>query len=326
MPYHHEYDIALNAVRAASAICARVQAAMKPATLIKGDRSPVTVADYASQAIICRRLMEAFPDDVILAEEHSLDLLEGKMPGMADELVGLIREQEAPGATLEDICAWIDCSGRNAARGRTWILDPIDGTKGFIRGEQYAIALALMAEGRLELGLLGCPNIAYDGDRVGCVFAARKGAGAKQLWLGEPARERAIEVSKDADGPSMTFVESVEAAHADHGVHQALCRDLGVTRQPVRIDSQAKYAVVARGEASAYLRLQPDPEYRQKVWDHAAGCVVIEEAGGRVSDENGKALDFGCGARLENNIGVIVTNGACHDALLEAISKQAKRA
>ena len=94
---------------------------------------------------------------------------------------------------------------------------------------------------------------------------------------------------------SAVFCESVEAAHAAHSVQAGIASRLGITAPSFRIDSQCKYAVVARGEASIYLRLPRDTSYREKVWDHAAGALVLEEAGGRVSDLDGRPLDFSRG-------------------------------
>ena len=318
MPYSNELNIAIRAVQDAAVYCIKVQNSLKQETLIKEDRSPVTIADYASQAVICRSLKELFPDDDILAEEHSLDLLEGKNPGVAAALIDLINSQGGPAASLYEICAWINCSPDGNAK-RTWILDPIDGTKGFIRGDQYAIALALKVGDDLVLGVLGCPNVAYDSDRLGCLFVAQRQSGARQIYLGDEKIEKPISVSADAAGPNMNFVEGVEAGHTDHSTHSDLCAALGTTLKPVRLDSQAKYAIVARGEASAYLRLQPDLTYRQKIWDHAAGCVLLEEAGGTITDADGKALDFTCGSTLANNNGVVASNGICHSALINTI-------
>ena len=95
---------------------------------------------------------------------------------------------------------------------------------------------------------------------------------------------------------------------------------MGVTAQPVRIDSQCKYAVVARGEAEAYLRLPRDDVYREKIWDHAAGVLCVTEAGGRVTDVLGRDLDFARGYRLEGNRGVAVANGPLHTPLVEAMA------
>jgi 3'(2'), 5'-bisphosphate nucleotidase len=87
------------------------------------------------------------------------------------------------------------------------------------------------------------------------------------------------------------------------------------------MDSQAKYGIVARGEATIYLRV-PSPsekDYREKIWDHAAGSIIAEEAGGKVTDVLGRPLDFSCGAKMKKNQGVIVTNGILHDVVLEAL-------
>jgi 3'(2'), 5'-bisphosphate nucleotidase len=87
------------------------------------------------------------------------------------------------------------------------------------------------------------------------------------------------------------------------------------------MDSQAKYAVLARGDASLYLRLPSPatPDYRERIWDHAAGSIIIEEAGGRVTDAYGSDLDFSQGSRLEKNRGIVATNGLLHDAVLIAV-------
>jgi 3'(2'), 5'-bisphosphate nucleotidase len=89
----------------------------------------------------------------------------------------------------------------------------------------------------------------------------------------------------------------------------------------VRLDSQVKYAAVAAGEAEIYLRPRSRPDYRENVWDHAAGVAVVEHAGGRVTDLDGRVLDFRHGRRLEENRGVLATNGAVHDLMLDVLSE-----
>ncbi|MBC7174569.1 MAG: 3'(2'),5'-bisphosphate nucleotidase, partial [Polyangiaceae bacterium] len=100
------------------------------------------------------------------------------------------------------------------------------------------------------------------------------------------------------------------------GIVQAL----GLSEAPLRMDSQAKYAAVARGDASIYLRLPTRADYREKIWDHGAGYLVVTEAGGTVTDVDGKPLDFGRGRTLEANRGVIATAGPIHDAVLAAVA------
>lgn len=87
------------------------------------------------------------------------------------------------------------------------------------------------------------------------------------------------------------------------------------------MDSQVKYGLVANGEAAVYLRF-PNPrnkDYRENIWDHAAGAIVVEEAGGKVTDMNGKPLNFRDNEKMLNNHGVVVSNGVIHDRVLEAI-------
>jgi 3'(2'), 5'-bisphosphate nucleotidase len=124
------------------------------------------------------------------------------------------------------------------------------------------------------------------------------------------------------DSPAAArFVESVESGHTDHSANQSLAQALGITQPSVQLDSQAKYGVVARGDASIYLRLpSPEsPDYREKIWDHAAGALIVEEAGGRITDALGADLDFGQGRRLEKNRGVVASNRYLHPAILQAI-------
>ncbi len=91
---------------------------------------------------------------------------------------------------------------------------------------------------------------------------------------------------------------------------------------PIGMDSQAKYAVLAAGEGDVLLRLlSPSrPDYREKIWDQAAGSIVIEEAGGRITDLDGKPLDFSHGRTLAKNRGILATNGHLHDAVLAALT------
>src|SRR5690606_27076032 len=87
-------------------------------------------------------------------------------------------------ASPEQVLSWVDCGGAAPdPQGRFWTLDPIDGTKGFLRGEQYAIALALIEQGRVVLGVLGCPNLPGTGGSRGVVMAAVRGTGTQALPL-----------------------------------------------------------------------------------------------------------------------------------------------
>ncbi len=95
--------------------------------------------------------------DPVVAEETAEALRRSDQAEMLGYVTRYVR-RVLPGAAPADICNWID-HGQAAPAARFWTLDPIDGTKGFLRGEQYAIALALIVGGRVQVGALACPNL-----------------------------------------------------------------------------------------------------------------------------------------------------------------------
>jgi 3'(2'), 5'-bisphosphate nucleotidase len=336
--YEDERAFAIEAVREASRLCRAVAREISPDVLAKNDKSPVTVADFGSQALICRALAEAFPDDPVIAEEDAIEL---KRPANAHLLeqvlrhVRAIRSESAGGADAsideDQVCRWIDRGGGSQHSRRFWTIDPIDGTKGFLRGEQYAVALALIVDGEIVAAALACPNLSLvggprqpaDEEYGGPVFWAAKGHGAfaavGQMGRGITPRLGRPSVSRRDQPASMRFCESVESGHSAQGDAAAVADRLGITTPPLRMDSQAKYGVVARGEADIYLRLPTRADYREKIWDHAAGALIVAEAGGVVTDITGRPLEFHHGRELAANRGVIVTNGPLHARVIDAI-------
>ena len=325
MRYDRERATAVNAVRIASILCRTIQADMiGDSTIYKGDKSPVTVADYSAQALICSLVKKAFPNDPIIAEEDSSFLVEPEN-AFHLECVQKYLDKVLPGIEPDDILSSIDL-GNGDVGGRYWTLDPIDGTKGFIRGDQYAVALALIEEGEVKVGVLGCPNFPLygsgSGSENGALFVAVKGEGAEISSLRADSK-RAIKVSNISGPLDARMVEGVDAGHSNHEMQSKISRLIGIQKDSVRLDSQVKYGAVARGDAEVYLRLQSPktPDYREKIWDHAAGVLVVEEAGGRVTDTKGQPLDFTKGKTLSANSGVVVSNGLFHDELIVAIGK-----
>lgn len=322
-----ELSVAVNAVRAASLVCRQVQAALVTAdTLEKKDKSPVTVADFASQAVVCRALQAAFPDDPMVGEEGADDLRGDGAQALRASVVRAVSGSIGESASDEEVLAWIDrgafdpAQADAAGRKRYWTLDPIDGTKGFLRGQQYAVALALIIDGKVALGVLGCPNLDDGKGNAGCLFAAVRGEGAKCLRVeGEGVEGDALTVDASAILVGARFCESVESGHSNQGDSANIAKKLGITAPPYRIDSQCKYAAVGRGDASIYLRLPTRADYEEKIWDHAAGVIVVEEAGGIVTDVTGKPLDFSLGRTLRENKGVVATNGRFHDEVIAAV-------
>jgi 3'(2'), 5'-bisphosphate nucleotidase len=315
--YQEELEAARAIVAEVCSLTSRVQGEIvaKGEAVTKDDRSPVTIADLATQVVVSRRLSESFPADALLAEEDS-SALDGT-PGVAGSVLAQAR-LHFPEIEHDEMVHDLDRGDHAGGDRRYWVLDPIDGTKGFLRGEQYAVALALVENGRVVVGALGCPNLpSPKSQKRGYLFSAVVGTGAGARRLGAEG-EHPVHVDGITDPSRAVVCESVVAAHAAHSIQAGIARRLGITAPPYRIDSQCKYAVVARGEASIYLRLPRDPSYREKVWDHAAGAVVVTEAGGRVTDLDGNPLDFSQGHLLGNGRGIVCTNGAIHEQVLEA--------
>jgi 3'(2'), 5'-bisphosphate nucleotidase len=131
-----------------------------------------------------------------------------------------------------------------------------------------------------------------------------------------------MKVSNRKNPVQARLLRSVESGHTNTGQIGQIVDRLGITAPPVPMDSQAKYAALAAGQGDVLVRLLSTsrPDYREAIWDQAAGSIVVEEAGGRVSDADGKPLDFTTGRRLTSNRGVLATNGHLHDAIVSAIS------
>lgn len=325
--WEKETAAAIDAVRAASKVCRLVQGRLvSEQTLVKKDKSPVTVADFASQAVVCDRLARAFPHDAVVGEEGTGDLREPAQAAQCASVVEHAALAWGREARAEDVLAAIDRGGAGTGKeDRYWTLDPIDGTKGFLRKEQYAVALALIERGRVVLGVLGCPNLSPDAgaqgkEGPGLLMVAVRGRGAQVLPLeGDSRVGRPAKVDAGSDPRGARFCESVESGHSDQELSAKIVASLGTHAHPIRMDSQAKYAVVAQGQASIYLRLPTRADYRECIWDHAAGIIAVEEAGGRVTDVDGKPLNYAFGRKLDGNRGIIATNGLIHDAVVKAV-------
>ncbi len=338
-----ERRFAVAAVMAASRLTRAVRTDFDPSqATAKADASPVTVADLGAQALVRLALAEALPDDGLMGEEDSRPLVES--PGLAAAVVERVCAQR-PDMTLDGVREILDrCADPGGPNRRWWTLDPVDGTKGFLRNEQYAVALALIEDGQVVLAAMGCPNLPLAGERaggndggdgdelgaadgatdpaaVGCLFVAERGRGTLVL----PLWDGGWQVPGSACGPASPtsaaegrYAESFEAAHSDQPAAVRIAAALGITSEPLRLDSQAKYAVVARGDASVYLRL-PRGGYVENVWDHAAGSLIVSEAGGRVSDVRGRPLDFTTGTRMTANSGIVATAASIHDEVVAAV-------
>ncbi|XP_031281853.1 SAL1 phosphatase-like [Pistacia vera] len=340
MSYHKELAAAKKAASLAAQLCQKVQKVLLQSDVqSKSDKSPVTVADYGSQALVTFVLERELPSEPfsLVAEEDSTDLRNDGATDTLERITKLVNETitsdasySVPTLSTEDVLKAID-SGKSegGSAGRHWVLDPIDGTKGFVRGDQYAIALALLDEGKVVLGVLACPNLPLasicgdyhksSNNEVGCLFYAEVGAGTYMQSLNGSSPVK-VQVTAIENSEEASFFESYEKAHSQHDLSSSIAKKLGVKAPPVRIDSQVKYGALSRGDGAIYMRF-PREGYREKIWDHAAGCIVVTEAGGVVSDAAGNPLDFSKGKYLDLNVGIIVTNQKLMPKLLKAVKE-----
>lgn len=346
MSYQQERYIAELAVQRATLLTQKVFFEKAKGTVSKDDKSPVTIGDFGAQALIIQAIRKNFPDDEIVAEEEASELREDK--ALSAEIWRLAKDIKledaesdnvlgGPLPSEEDMLDIID-QGKSAGgpKGRIWALDPIDGTKGFLRGGQYAVCLGLIVDGDVKVGAIGTPNLPVDDSATidastgaqqtesagnGVLFSAVLGQGATSRPLANAALAPSKPISM-RPVPNITeaiFCESVESGHSAQGDNAAVAERLGITGSSVRMDSQAKYCSIARGAGDIYLRLPSRKDYQEKIWDHAAGDVIVREAGGQVTDIYGTRLDFSQGRTLAVNKGVVAAPKAIQDQVIDAV-------
>ena len=326
--HNPDVDFAFRVIRQVASLVETIRSTMVVSAYTKRDLSPVTVADYAAQALTGMLLECERPGDAFIAEE-SMDGLSGEEGQL---LLGTIADYlrcEEWDVTPEAIRNWIG-RGKTEQAHRFWTLDPIDGTKGFLRGQQYAVAFALVENGEVRAAALGCPNLQtglhpdLEGD--GALILAARGQGTWAVNMHAEAADddlwRALQVSSQCDVTNARILRSYESGHTHGEGIEQFAATLGIQAEPVRMDSQAKQALLAAGEGEFLLRLISPlaPEYKEKIWDQAAGSLIIEEAGGKITDLAGKPLDFTTGRRLMNNTGVFASNNCLHGQALQALS------
>ncbi|KAH6575468.1 hypothetical protein BASA50_005490 [Batrachochytrium salamandrivorans] len=320
--YAIERQVGIDAVLRASRLCQTVLHHIASSqTITKTDQSPVTIADYGAQAVVNSLLHKAFPLDPIVGEEDAADLDVDAQ--LTLQVVDLANSVLPTPMSVEQTLSSIDLGKHQGGPcGRFWTLDPIDGTKGFLRGDQYAVCLALVVDGVVQVAIQGCPNLPHkladpSGPR-GSLFIAVRGEGSYERSM-DSSDEHQIRVSLAENPADTQFCESFEAGHSSQSQTALIAQKLCISKAPVRMDSQCKYAVLARGDAGIYLRIPVSADYQEKIWDHAGGSLLVEEAGGRVTDVAGKPLDFSKGRTLSNNKGVVATNGRIHSDVMDAV-------
>ncbi|TXG47272.1 hypothetical protein EZV62_026566 [Acer yangbiense] len=359
-----ELEAAVDVVERACRLCIDVKKSLfsgEGRILEKNDHTPVTVADFGVQALVSLELGKFFPSIPLVAEEDSAFLRENNL---VNSVFSAVTDKASSGdesLTHDDILEAIDRGGKGSFDFGTkpatyWVLDPIDGTKGFLKGTEalYVVGLALVVEGEIVLGVMGCPNwqenkplkstaevqgnnniVAGSGiimvAHVGCGTWAKKlssvrGTSAKTLksWTRCFVDSRClVHEARFCISDSQTW-ESIPLSALFNATTDAVSvGDKEVLLLPTFCGSLCKYLMVASGRASIFIA-RAKAQTTIKAWDHAVGVICVHEAGGKVADWNGSQLDFGAdqvGRRIiYPSGGVLVTNGSVHDAILEMIT------
>jgi 3'(2'), 5'-bisphosphate nucleotidase len=361
-PYAAELSLALSAVHNASILTKSVLRSLKNhvSAETKADDSPVTIADFAAQALLISALHAVYPEDAFLGEE-SADALRDNEP-LANRVWELVlrakalhaertRSGAAQGArseiqneyalpaaqtlvfpeSKEDMFELIDRGGKGiqTERGRVWVMDPVDGTATFMQGQQYAVCLCLLVDGKQAVGVIGCPNLAFDVEgplgqsRVhedlvdeegyGVVLSAVQGQGTYVRTMTENGwgygRKVDLSTLPEKKLEELNFVEStLGKTSLSQDEHKAVCEQLGAQWPGTVIwAQQVKHVALALGSTDVMVRIPKTADRFTCVWDHAGGHILYSEAGGLIKDFNGGGIDFSQGRHIagERNYGMI---------------------
>jgi 3'(2'), 5'-bisphosphate nucleotidase len=285
----------------------------------KADATPVTAADLALQAVLVAGLREAYGDVPVVGEESTAIFAAPGGDRLRSRVHALVH-QVRPSMSARAIDDAIDAGAADGTSDRHWVIDPIDGTRGYLRGQQYCVCLALVEAGRPVFGAAGCPRLG----RHGLVLAASAGGGA-WCWDGrspsidEPPSSVAVRSARESGAP-IVACESPEATDRARLRLRRLGEALGVPLIARPMESQCKFVLVALGESDLAVRFaSSDPaKNRDMVWDYAGAVVFAEEAGAAMTDCDGAALRFGRGRSIDGNRGILCAPRWLHADAVQA--------
>lgn len=353
IPYTKELKIAELTVQRAVLATKRVLGADRSNGMDKDDDTPVTIGDLAAQALIISALHHAFPKDTFLGEETAKMLRDDDV--LAEKVWDLVRtthldissdvqvEEEilATPRTKDEMMDLIDFGMgegfEKKSKGRVWVMDPIDGTLTFMRGQQYAVCLCLLEDGEQKIAVLGCPNLSLDhlpinentvSKEGGYLVSANVGCGVtlRQISSGDlqPAK-RAVSRGVFKSLSQLGNIEALESNSMDHVKNKMVAAKLGMTWPGVDIWSQQmKYVAMAVGGHDVMVRIPVNDGHRTALWDHAGGHLLAEEMGIKITDVDGKDIDFGAGRRFYKNLGNVAAPVALHAQVLKAVQEVMK--
>ena len=266
--YEHELRVALELAREAGA--AILDLYEGPLVIEQKSQAhthePVTQADKLANELIVGRLSREFPDDGILAEE-SVD------------------------------------TARRLDKSRVWMIDPLDGTSGFIDGNgDFAVQIGLSIAGQSVMGVVYQPL-------TGVLYRAVRSGGT---WVERPQFEpERAQVSNHTELRSMRLAAS--RSHRSLRMDRVV-RAFGLQEEVNRGSVGIKVGLIVEQQCDLYVHLSP----RTKQWDTCAPEVILHEAGGRLTDLFGRPLRYNQ-AEVQNRNGLVASNGVSHSRIVESL-------
>ncbi|KAF5611889.1 3 (2) 5 bisphosphate nucleotidase [Fusarium subglutinans] len=336
-PYAKELSVAIGALQKAAQLSQSIVSEKDKGAIEKDDLSPVTVADFAVQALLTATIKNAFPEDKVVGEEDASDLRQNSV--LMERVWQLLEGVAGDGDTVslcklpesrEQMCDLIDECGASSpsATGRTWVFDPIDGTKTYLLGQLYAINTALLVDGEQIVGIVGAPNLSIDAKAPlknedidpkgeGCIFFAVKGHGAyiRPLKTDQPRR---LPLYTNND---ISLVTSSTVNSALFRVHENVASRLN-TAYPGNdlLPWVLRWAVLAMGLGNTTVWVYRRPDRYAKVWDHAGAMLLFEETGGKITDVWGRKINLAAGRMMSANFGFVGAREE-HERVLQVVKE-----
>ncbi|EFY86017.1 hypothetical protein J3459_008252 [Metarhizium acridum] len=342
-PFAKELAISFGALRKAAQLSQSIVSAADKGVIEKDDLSPVTVADFAVQALLIATFRHAFPGDQFVGEEDASSLRHNELLlGRVWDLLQRIRvDEDAASCALpqskEHVCQLIDLAGSTApggkGSGRIWVFDPIDGTKTYVRGELYAINIALLVDGEQVLGSVGCPNMSMDAvaplknDNIdprgqGCIVFAARGHGAYVRSIKASGNDVAVrQLSPAARSGDIRFVTCVGMVDsAMDGVHEVVADRLGAAFPGCDLVPWVlRWATLALGLGNTTVWVYRRRDRYAKVWDHAGAMLLFQETGGKITDVLGRRINLAAGRKMSANFGFVAAPEHLHAKVLDTV-------
>lgn len=244
------------------------------------------------------------------------------------------------------MCELIDLGGggKGGREGRFWALDPIDGTAAFIRGEQFAVSLALVEGGEEVVGVLGCPNLGWedavsgkvkeedvDGEGCGVILSAVKGQGAVVRGVGADGEIQGTKrVARDKKGVGLGGLHFLDSSMSPATLSERVEELAGFAGAQYpgteMYSSHMRYAAsILGGKECVQVRFPASRRPPWCLWDHAGSQLIYTESGGKITDLRGRKFDFGRGRDLVGNYGMIAADESVHGQILELVTAMLER-